>query len=318
MRLDSNMYVQRTPITCTEPEIHDGRKAGARELSISIIVPVFNNAESLPALHARLITSITDTDPFAEIVYVNDGSTDSSFEVIKGLLDSHAMLVDLQRNFGQSAAVLAGFSVARGSIFVTIDADLENHPEDIPLLVDAIREGSDLACGVRIDRQVASIRKISSLAANKLVGRALSVNLRDWGCGLNAVRVDVARRMLSQVPLPKLPKIEGALLATRIAQVPVSHSVREHGKSGYSLWRLMGFAIAFLSAFSVKRTFKRLFTASETRPIPGPLDVLSWLLLSIVSLFVRLGTLLLPSTGDTSFAIRDIFDGRRQKSATNS
>lgn len=244
------MCTPSTPTTCTVPE-H----------SITVAVPVYDNAGSLPALHARLMSVLTGMGSEFEIVYVNDASNDESFEWLARLhaAADRVTVVDLAENVGQSAAVLAALRFARGEIVVTIDADLENHPEDIPALVAAVRNGADLACGVRGRRSAPLVtRKGPSLIANRLVGLALGIDLADWGCGLNAVGASLLRQLLAQDPPPLLPKIEATLLAARIAQVPVGYSEREHGRSGYTVRRLGTFAATFLRGFAIARTLRRL------------------------------------------------------------
>jgi hypothetical protein len=233
----------------------------AREPAITVVVPVYDNAGSLPALHARLEAALLTLHSPFEIVYVNDASGDDSLAVLSRLHASadNVTLVDLADNAGQSAAVLAGLSLARGGIVVTIDADLENHPEDVPKLVAAIRAGADVACGVRRRRSAPLLtRRGPSAVANGLVGRALGVDLEDWGCGLNAGTAEIVRQLLAEEPPPALPKVEAVLLASRIAQVPVGYSERAHGPSTYTLRRLGAFAARFLRAFAVRRSLRRL------------------------------------------------------------
>ena len=297
------MCAQSIPTICIAPETNrpgDSRadSVAVHQRSISVIVPVYNNAGSLPLLHERLLSTLASMSSDSEIIYVNDGSTDSSYDVLVGLRMSgeHVMIVDLDGNFGQSAAVLVGFSVANGVFIVTIDADLENHPEDIPALVENLRSGYDLCCGVRGRREAPLFtRKGPSWIANRLVSHALSIDLKDWGCGLNAVTSDIAIQMLAQDPPPTLPKIEAAMLSSRIAQVPVATSKREHGDSGYTVWRLCGFAIAFLRAYSVTRTFRRLRDVPKQRSntiFSGAIAIVSWSILSSASIIVRIALLL--------------------------
>lgn len=290
---------------------------------VSIAVPVFNNAASLVELNQRLQSLAGDIDEDIEIVYVNDGSTDHSLDILTRIIDTAAnvRVVDLDGNFGQSSAILAAMSVATGRIVVTIDADLENHPEDIPALISSINQGADLVCGLRQSRSSISVaRRVSSWLANQLVARGLGVSLRDWGCGLNAVRREVTQQILKQDPLPTLPKIEAALLATRIAQVKVAYSDREHGPSSYTPWRLAGFAVAFFRSFSVMRSLRRLWkpvvdadTSSGTEPghfirfFRCVFAVVAWAFLSALALLVRLGLLLTGSlSSNERFRIRNV------------
>ena len=291
---------------------------------VSIAVPVFNNAASLIELNQRLQAVARSIDEDIEIVYVNDGSTDHSLDILTRIVDTgdNVRVVDLDGNFGQSSAILAAMSVAMGGIVVTIDADLENHPEDIPALVSSVNEGADLVCGLRQSRRSISLaRRVSSWLANQLVARGLGVSLRDWGCGLNAVRRQVTQQILEQDPLPTLPKIEAALLASQIDQVEVAYSDREHGPSSYTPWRLAGFAVAFFRSFSVRRSLRRLWkpvvNADESAPGTNPgrfrrfvrliVAAAAWALLSALALLVRLGLLLTGSlSSNERFRIRNV------------
>ncbi len=298
--------------------------------TLSITVPVYNNAASLPQLHERLVSTLRAAGLEHEIIYANDGSTDNSYEVLAGLRDGEGRvkILDLVKNYGQSAAILAAISKTTGDIIVTIDADLQNHPEDIPALVAAIRNGADFACGIRLNRQDSLLtRRGPSWLVNRLVGHALGVNLRDWGCGLNAITSVLAMDISAQNPPPALPKAEAALMASCIAQIQVGHSEREHGRSEYTAWRLLCFSAGFLRSFSIKRSFCRLFTrlttginlhahgsmkeASGTSSGAGEkaAAVLAWTLLAGAAAIVQLGALLYRSTaaGD-HFRIREILE----------
>lgn len=317
-----------TPTTCTAADVMGGAGSlGAAEVpQLSVIVPVFDNAASLPALHERLVETLAPGEAGFEIIYVNDGSRDHSLRVLNELpaLAGVVTVADLEKNSGQSAAVMAGFSIARGAIVVTIDADLENDPRDVPMLVKAVEEGADLACGVRETRRAPLItRRGPSWLANQLVGHALRVTLRDWGCGLNAVRSEIVRRMLDSDPMPRLPKIAAALLARRVAEVPVAYSVRRHGQSGYTIGRLAGFASAFLHDFGIRRTFRRIVASPSTKRMdPGAdamrggrattvlsvvVSILCWSTLAVMALIVRASSILLGRRPPpTTFRIRAI------------
>ena len=283
------MSTPSTPITCI-----------VGEPSLTVVVPVYNNAGSLAALHARLTAVLVDLASPFEIVYVNDASSDDSLELLTRLHagDDRATVIDLAENAGQSAAVLAALSLARGRIVVTIDADLENRPEDIPALVAALRNGADLACGARRRRSAPLLtRRAPSVAANWLVGRALGVDLEDWGCGLNAATDEIVRRMLAQDPLPLLPKIEAVLLASCIAQVPVEHSERAHGPSTYTVRRLSGFAATFLRGFGIARSWRRVRT---------PAGLTAWAVLTVAALVTRAWQGSSAGRSTAPFRIREI------------
>lgn len=297
----------------------------AHESSITVVVPVYNNAGSLAALHARLKAVLVDMCSTFEIIYVNDASSDDSLELLSRLhaAENRVTVIDLADNAGQSAAVLAALSVARGAIVVTIDADLENHPEDIPVLVAAVRNGADLACGVRRRRSAPLLtRRGPSAVANRLVGRALGVYLDDWGCGLNAAAGEIVRQLLAQDPLPRLPKIEAALLASRIAQVPVEYSERPHGPSTYTVRRLAAFAATFLRGFGIARSLRRVLgtttvdaarvgaRSSEpsfaTRTVHTIAGLAAWTALTGAALITRAWHALSSAPSTTPFRIREI------------
>ncbi len=322
------MYGPNIPTTCTAADVMGsaGNLGVAEVPRLSVVVPVFDNAASLPELHERLVETLAPGGAGFEIIYVNDGSRDHSLKVLNELPASAGVVTvaDLEKNSGQSAAVMAGFSIARGAILVTIDADLENEPRDIPMLVKAVEEGADLACGVRGTRMAPLItRRGPSWLANQLVGHALRVSLRDWGCGLNAVTSEIVRRMLDSEPMPRLPKIAAALLARRVAEVPVAYSARRHGKSGYTIGRLAGFASAFLHDFGIRRTFKRIVASPSTKRV-GPGDdatyggwvatafsvvvsVMCWSILAVLALLVRASSILLGRRPPpTTFRIRAV------------
>lgn len=297
------MCTPSTPTTCT-----------AHKPEVTVVVPVYNNAGSLTLLNDRLCAALGSMGGTNEIIYVNDGSTDSSFDVLKKIDTSRCCVkvLDLTRNVGQSAAVLAALSEASGDTIVTIDADLENHPEDIPALVAAVRGGADFACGVRGKRQAPLLtRRGPSWLANRLVGRALNIDLKDWGCGLNAVRSEIARQMLAQDPLPRLPKIEAAMLSTTIVQLPVAYSRRQHGRSGYTVWRLAGFAASFLGGFDISRTFRRIIkgASAPSRWTSTAVSIACWAILSIAALLVQIvSRIIRPMAPNERFQIREILD----------
>jgi len=292
---------------------------------------VYDNAASLSELHRRLISVLADTD--FEIIYVNDASSDDSLELLWRLnaTDDRVAVIDLAENAGQSAAVLAALAHACGNIVVTIDADLENHPEDIPALVAAVRNGADLACGVRRRRSGPLLtRRGPSALANRLVGLALGVDLDDWGCGLNAAIATVVRRLLAANPLPLLPKVEAVLLASRISQVAVEHSERPHGRSTYTVRELGVFAARFLRSFAIRRTLRRLLgepgsgrvsvdgfspRRSATRTLAG---LGAWALLTGAALIATAWHRVRAARNDAPFRIREIRASRRVAAADSS
>ena len=177
-----------------------------------------------------------------EVIVVNDGSTDGTLRVLRALAASHPELrvVDLARNYGQTAAMMAGLDHARGDIIVPIDADLQNDPADIPLLLAKLEEGYDVVSGWRRDRQDAAIRRnFVSRVANAMISRLSGVHLHDYGCSLKAYRRDVIGSVRLYGEMHRFVPIYASWYGARITEIPVNHSPRLHGKSNYGLERVM-------------------------------------------------------------------------------
>jgi undecaprenyl-phosphate 4-deoxy-4-formamido-L-arabinose transferase len=215
---------------------------------LSVVVPVLDEEQNLPELYRRLGAVLDSLAEPSEIVFVNDGSTDHSADFIENILksDARVTLVDLAYNSGQHAAVLAGFRVSRGDVVVTLDADLQNPPEEVPKLLDKIRDGFDVVGGVRQGRRDTLARK----ALSGLV-RTLSNGATDYGCMLRAYRRDVVRRVLRcRERSPFVPAL-AVTLARRVTEVPVAHEDRRFGRSRYSTLRLIRLGFDWLTGFSV-------------------------------------------------------------------
>ena len=164
---------------------------GRTGVELSIIVPVFNEEASLPALFASLSNVLTAMGPSYELLAIDDGSNDGSAAILRGLANDqpHLRVIEFARNYGQTAALMAGFDHAKGDIVVTIDADLQNDPLDIPALVAKVRDGFDVVSGWRVDRKDAALsRRLPSWLANLLISAISGVKLKDYGCTLKAYR----------------------------------------------------------------------------------------------------------------------------------
>jgi undecaprenyl-phosphate 4-deoxy-4-formamido-L-arabinose transferase len=221
---------------------------GAAGPWLSVVVPVFNEGDSLPELHRRLGIVLDAMPEPSEIVFVNDGSTDRSGELLEEIqvADPRVTLVDLAYNAGQHAAVLAGFQISRGEIVVTLDADLQNPPEEIPKLLEKVRDGFEVVGGVRQRRKDPLPRKALSALA-----RTVSKRGSDYGCMLRAYRRDVVQRILRCRERSLFIPALAATLARRVAEVPVAHEERRFGGSRYSALRLMRLGFDWVTAFSV-------------------------------------------------------------------
>jgi glycosyltransferase involved in cell wall biosynthesis len=229
-------------------------------LDISVVVPVLNEEESLPLLQQRLTQALTGSGYSYEIIVVDDGSTDHSFEIMQGLQaqDEHLRVVRFRRNYGQTAAFAAGFDRARGDVVITIDADLQNDPADIPALMAKIAEGYDVVSGWRVDRHDRFLdRRLPSLLANRLIAWTTGVRIHDYGCSLKAYRRDVLAdvRLYGEMHrfIPALAHAAGA----RVTEIPVSHHARQFGKAKYGLSRTLKvildiLAVRFLMSFSTR------------------------------------------------------------------
>ncbi len=229
-------------------------------LNLSVVVPIYNEAESLPKLVEELLTALRPTSESFELILVNDGSTDGTGNVLLDLSAKVPELVGvlLRKNYGQTAAMAAGFDVAKGDVIVSLDGDLQNDPADIPLLVEKLREGFDLVSGWRYQRQDAVLqRKLPSRIANRLIGRVTGVRLHDYGCSLKAYRREVLEdmRLYGELHrfLPVLANIEGA----RITEVKVNHRGRQYGASKYGIDRTFRVLMDLLTVWFMNRFLTR-------------------------------------------------------------
>jgi len=229
-------------------------------MKVSVIVPICNERDNLRPLHAELVAALRKTGHPYEIIYVNDGSTDGSREVLRSIHaeDPDVRVLALRKNFGQTAALAAGFEHARGDVVVTIDGDLQNDPADIPRLLAKIDEGYDLVTGWRKRRQDGFwLRRAPSLAANWIIRRTTQVRVHDYGCMLKAYRRDIARGLRLYGEMHRfIPAIAGDLGAS-ICELEVNHRPRVHGKSKYGLSRTLRvvldlLTVRFLSVFSTR------------------------------------------------------------------
>jgi len=223
-----------------------------RDVGVSVVVPVFNEEASLRELHRRLRAVLDRIEASSEVIYVDDGSTDGSREVLEelGREDAALIFVELAHNAGQHGAVLAGFQVSRGKVVVTIDADLQNPPEEIPKLLAKLAEGYDVVGGIRQRRKDSWPRLAVSRVVRELSARGGPAAM-DYGCMLRAYRREIVQRVLRwrehSLFIPALAE----RFTKRIAEVPVAHEERQFGRSRYSVLRLMRLGFDFLTGFSV-------------------------------------------------------------------
>jgi undecaprenyl-phosphate 4-deoxy-4-formamido-L-arabinose transferase len=204
---------------------------------ISIIVPVFNGAELVGPCHGELAPVLDTLTGGAEVIYVDDGSSDKTVEALRKIQagDARVRIIELAANFGQHAAFTAGFEQARGRYLVTLDADLQCEPADIPRLIEPLTRGYDLVSGVRLNRQDPAARQLFSRLTTALVTRLAGVNLRDIGCPLNALTDDIARSLAPFGELRRFLKPLAVRVARRVTEVEVQHRPRPRRRaSSYS------------------------------------------------------------------------------------
>jgi undecaprenyl-phosphate 4-deoxy-4-formamido-L-arabinose transferase len=218
---------------------------------ISIVVPVFNEEGTLRELREEIARVLRDES--YELVLVNDGSRDGSDAILHDLARDHGevVVVELSRNFGQHPAVLAGFSVARGRYVVTLDADLQNPPEEIPRLVDAMRAGHDYVGSVRTNRQDPWLRQKISGLVNVLTTASIGVGMTDYGCMLRGYSREIARDIVELGEQSAFIPALATMLARRPVEIEVAHDEREVGRSKYSPLRLMRLGFDLVTGFSL-------------------------------------------------------------------
>jgi glycosyltransferase involved in cell wall biosynthesis len=207
---------------------------------ISIVVPIYNEAPNLQLLIESILDAMRPMGRPFELILIDDGSTDGSQEVLRAMKTDNSELraIFLRRNFGQSAAMTAGFDYARCEIVITMDGDLQNDPRDIPHLIGKLEEGYDLVSGWRQDRQDPFFSKrLPSMLANWLIGSTTGVKLHDYGCSLKAYRGDVAKHLLLYGELHRFIPVLASLYGSRITEVVVTHHPRKMGKSKYGIGR---------------------------------------------------------------------------------
>src|SRR5258705_8327176 len=227
---------------------------------VSVFLPVFNEEPNLLPLHAKLDTALKALGRSAEIVYVDDGSTDGSLRVLRdlALVDPRVRVVALRRNYGQTAAMAAGIDAAVGRVLIPMDADLQNDPADITRLLDKLDEGYDVVSGWRKNRQDKWItRKIPSMIANRLISWIGGVPLHDYGCSLKAYRRESLEDVRLYGEMHRFIPIYASWAGARVTEIPVEHHARTMGKSKYGLSRTLKvvfdlMTIKFMASYQTK------------------------------------------------------------------
>ena len=264
-------------------------------VEISIVLPVFNEEKNLEELHLRLKEALDKLGREYEIIAVDDGSNDGSFEELKRIHqnDPKLRVIKFRRNFGQTAAISAGFHYARGDVIITMDSDLQNDPVDIPRLLDKMAEGYDVVSGWRADRKDKFLsRRLPSILANRLISRMTDVKIHDFGCTLKAYKKEVTDNIDLYGEMHRFIPALARWIGAEVAEIKVEHHPRKHGKSKYGISRttrviLDLITVKFLLTFSTRpiQIFGRLGLTS------GFLGFLICLYLSIMKLFFKMSLL---------------------------
>ena len=210
------------------------------EVELTVVIPIYNEEGNIERLYGELTEALTEIGCDYEVVAINDGSMDRSYELLNAVQarDPRWHIIHFRRNFGQTAAMAAGFDAARGEIVVTIDADLQNDPRDIAQILDKFGEGYDIVSGWRQDRkEPLFLRRIPSMIANRLISSSTGIKLHDYGCTLKAYHFDVAKGVRLYGELHRFIPALASQMGVRVAEVPVKDRARRWGSSKYGFGR---------------------------------------------------------------------------------
>jgi glycosyltransferase involved in cell wall biosynthesis len=251
---------------------------------ISVVVPLLNEEQSLGALYHEIARALEPLDQEFEVVFVDDGSTDGSLTVLERLHEEmpNVVVVHLRRNFGKAAALQAGFLEAKGDFIVTIDADLQDDPAEIPKLLAKLDEGFDLVSGWKAHRNDPLPRRLFSRVFNWTTGAISGVHLHDVNCGLKAYRAEVLQGMRLYGELHRFIPVLAAYRGFRVAEIPVNHRVRQHGRSRYGPERyLRGFFDLLSVTFMGRYRYRPLHLFGGVGLLMGALGFIILLYLTV-------------------------------------
>jgi undecaprenyl-phosphate 4-deoxy-4-formamido-L-arabinose transferase len=222
-------------------------------VDVSIVIPIYNELPSIPALHARLTKVLDGLGRSVEVWYVDDGSSDGSLALLRELADGDMRVgvVELSRNAGQHAAVLAGFAASHGAIVVTLDGDLQNPPEEIPKLLEQIDDGNEVVGTWRENRNDPLLRRLASALVNRATSATVGVRMRDYGCMLRAYRREIVEQIVEHNERALFIPALANTLARRTSEIEVAHAERAAGRSKYKVFKLMQLGFDLLTGFSL-------------------------------------------------------------------
>jgi glycosyltransferase involved in cell wall biosynthesis len=231
-------------------------------IELSVVIPIRDEAESLEDLHRELSATLDAWARTYEIIFIDDGSIDRSFEILSRLqaADPQVRVIRFRRNFGQTAAFAAGFEYARGRFIVTSDGDLQNDPHDIPAMVEELERGADVVCGWRQDRKDAFLsRRLPSMTANALISMVTGVRLHDYGCSLKAFNADIVKGMRLYGEMHRFLPAMASEHTSRITERVVNHRPRKYGRSKYGIGRTIRVVLDLLTV--------KFLVSYATRPL---------------------------------------------------
>jgi len=286
MRLISEVVAEGPP--------HGGR------VDISVVVPLYNEEESVEAMHAAISAALAESGSVYEIVFVDDGSRDKTAEIATQIArkDPRLKVVIFRRNYGQTAAMAAGIEAAGGRVIVTMDGDLQNDPRDIPLFIAKIEEDFDIVVGWRFNRKDKLVsRKIPSRIANWLIGKVTGVPIKDNGCSLKAYRADVIKRVPLYNEMHRFIPAMASTTGARIAEIKVRHHARQFGQSKYGISRVYRVLLDLLTVKTIVGFAQRPLLWYGILSIPFFLLGSVSILTSLVPLFEPQGTMSIPFAG---------------------
>ncbi len=257
-------------------------------MTVSVVIPLYNEEENVRDLHERITTVLASLGTDYELILVDDGSTDSTLRLLQDIqaADAHVVVLSLRRNFGQTAAFAAGFDYSRGDIIVTMDGDLQNDPNDIPKLIELMKD-NDLVSGWRKHRKDPFLsRRLPSIMANWLISRVTGVNLHDYGCSLKAYKRDVIKNLKLYGEMHRFIPAVASWYGVRIAEVETTHHPRLRGKSKYGISRTVKVVLDLITV--------KFLQSFSTKPLQffGPIGLLSGAVGFLISLYLALVKLL--------------------------
>jgi len=237
--------IQSGPFDATAIQASDSSR-----IDLSLVIPIYNEVESIPKLYQKLSIVLEEQRCIYEVIFVDDGSTDGTFAALRELngRDPHIRVIQFRRNFGKTAALVAGFDHCRGEVIITMDADLQDDPEEIPHFLEKLADGYDLVSGWKKDRQDPLSKTLPSKVFNKVVSSSTGIHIHDFNNGFKAYRREVTEELKLYADLHRFIPVMATWRGFRVAEIPVKHHPREYGKSKFGAGR---FAKGMLDFFKV-------------------------------------------------------------------